>query len=318
MATGTRRLKKRWSEKADGSRIEIQRGHPFGRLAPRKVYPISLGQVRPVIRIAHQVAGPVQIEERIIFDYELVLFLKGKGTMCWESKEIPFGPHELFCVSPFVPHAISADGACEHVAVHFDWAPGIPVSATLSDRMPYEVRLPSGLKLPERTELVAGDRNEDELQQLAVAWQSGEPLGALVAISCLLRVLVSLLRQGRGEAMTDDAGRSRVRMEKALALLDDPSAPSKTPATLARAAGLSVSHFNRLFLEWTGFTPMEYQRRQRITKARVLLGDAHLSIKEIAAQCGFDDPYHFSRVFRQLDGLSPSQFREAKLAGRPR
>jgi transcriptional regulator GlxA family with amidase domain len=87
---------------------------------------------------------------------------------------------------------------------------------------------------------------------------------------------------------------------------------------LARAAGLSVSHFNRLFLEWTGFTPMEYQRRQRITKARVLLGDAHLSIKEIAAQCGFDDPYHFSRVFRQLDGLSPSQFREAKLAGRPR
>jgi transcriptional regulator GlxA family with amidase domain len=107
-------------------------------------------------------------------------------------------------------------------------------------------------------------------------------------------------------------------MEQVLKLLGDLTGPTQPPEVLARGAGLSVSHFNRLFREWSGFTPMEYQRRQRMARARALLGDARLTIKEIAAQCGFDDPYHFSRVFRQLDGLSPSQYRAALLASRSR
>jgi transcriptional regulator GlxA family with amidase domain len=62
---------------------------------------------------------------------------------------------------------------------------------------------------------------------------------------------------------------------------------------------------------------MDYLRRVRVQQARVLLGDVDLSIKEIARRVGFDDPYHFSKVFHRIDGLPPTLYREALLAGAP-
>jgi transcriptional regulator GlxA family with amidase domain len=61
---------------------------------------------------------------------------------------------------------------------------------------------------------------------------------------------------------------------------------------------------------------MAYLRHRRVDAARLLLADVDLSIKEIAVRCGFDDPYHFSKVFHQIDGLSASDYRETVLAGR--
>ncbi len=84
----------------------------------------------------------------------------------------------------------------------------------------------------------------------------------------------------------------------------------------AQAAGLSPTRFAHRFRELTGYAPMEYLRRLRIDQARRLLADQSLSIRAVAERCGFTDPYHFSRVFRTIDGLSPSLYREAALAGR--
>ncbi len=307
----------RWSGRATNLLAQIQCLQPFGPLSPQQVCPLPLEQVNPVIRIAHRYEGLLQVPERIIFDYELVLFISGKGIFTFGSEQKTFAAHDLFHIPPFVPHAIAADGVCDHLAVHFDWAPGVPGTGHLSQRRPYEVRLPGGLGLPRQIGLLAGDSLEEELQQLVVAWQRGDPLGGLEATGHLLRVLTTMLRR-TAVTTKDQSARDRLRLERALALLRDPSVSSCSPLTLARAAGLSVSHFNRLFREWTGFSPMDYQRRQRVARARSLLGDTQLTIKEIAAACGFDDPYHFSRVFRQVDGLSPSQYREAALASRPR
>ena len=71
-----------------------------------------------------------------------------------------------------------------------------------------------------------------------------------------------------------------------------------------------------MFNEWTGYSPIEYLRRLRVERARQLLADVDLSIKEIAQRCGFDDAYHFSKTFRQIDGLPPTKYRESLLAGR--
>jgi transcriptional regulator GlxA family with amidase domain len=87
---------------------------------------------------------------------------------------------------------------------------------------------------------------------------------------------------------------------------------------LSELADLSPSHLTRLFRELTGRSPMDYLRRARVQQARQLLGDVDLSIKEIASRVGFDDPYHVSKVFHRIDGLPPSLYREALLAGTKR
>jgi transcriptional regulator GlxA family with amidase domain len=145
-------------------------------------------------------------------------------------------------------------------------------------------------------------------------------LGALAASAHLLRAIVLLLEHERGGAgrrqETPHAGATadRIRIQRALGFLDERLAKKVSALDLAHAADTSASHFNRIFRQWSGTSPMEYLRHRRIEEARRLLADEELSIKQIAARTGFDDPFHFSRVFRRVDGLSPSQFRAAVLA----
>ncbi len=87
------------------------------------------------------------------------------------------------------------------------------------------------------------------------------------------------------------------------------------PAIAARF-GASPGHFLRLFRRQTGETPARYYSRQQIRRACALLADSRLRIKEVAAQVGFADPYHFSRVFRQVVGASPRAWRAALFGDR--
>jgi AraC-like DNA-binding protein len=77
---------------------------------------------------------------------------------------------------------------------------------------------------------------------------------------------------------------------------------------LAHIANLSPFHFSRVFLKKTGFTPAKYVRSIRIGRARELLLEGELSIKQIAQAVGVPQAHHFSAVFKQATGQSPRAF----------
>jgi AraC-like DNA-binding protein len=81
---------------------------------------------------------------------------------------------------------------------------------------------------------------------------------------------------------------------------------------LAAACALSPDHFTRLFKAARGVTPREFIQRQRIDAARRLLLASSHSIGRIAELLGFSDIYHFSRVFKQRTGRSPTRFRRGR------
>lgn len=74
----------------------------------------------------------------------------------------------------------------------------------------------------------------------------------------------------------------------------------------------SPDHFRLLFRQAMGCTPHEYLNRIRIMRARDLLAGRSrgnpLSIADIAAMSGFSDPLYFSRCFRRVTGVAPSQW----------
>ncbi len=86
---------------------------------------------------------------------------------------------------------------------------------------------------------------------------------------------------------------------------------------MAALAGLSVPHFFRCFRKATGTTPISYLRQERISQAKRRLLESRDSIKEIAEQAGYSDPFYFSRDFRQHTGMSPAQFRRRELGTVP-
>ena len=81
---------------------------------------------------------------------------------------------------------------------------------------------------------------------------------------------------------------------------------------LAGVAGLSVFHFAREFKRTVGVTPHYYLLKERLERARDLLGRTDLSLSVIALATGFADQSHFTRRFRQILGTTPGEFRRSQ------
>ena len=78
---------------------------------------------------------------------------------------------------------------------------------------------------------------------------------------------------------------------------------------LAGQARLATNAFNRLFTEEVGLSPQKYVKKKRIDRACALLHHSDYTIDRVAAETGFADRYHFSKIFKQVTGISPARYR---------
>jgi AraC-like DNA-binding protein/mannose-6-phosphate isomerase-like protein (cupin superfamily) len=81
---------------------------------------------------------------------------------------------------------------------------------------------------------------------------------------------------------------------------------------LADNAHISVSYFSALFKKKTGYPPLEYFNHIKIQKACQYLQFTKMHVKEIAYKLGIDDPFYFSRLFTNMMGISPAEYRHKK------
>ncbi|MBE6589241.1 MAG: helix-turn-helix transcriptional regulator [Ruminococcaceae bacterium] len=80
---------------------------------------------------------------------------------------------------------------------------------------------------------------------------------------------------------------------------------------LGKKSGLSYVQFLRRFKSIAGMTPSDYIIALRLQKAKTLLADTDLLIKDVSSACGFENEYYFSNFFKKHTSLSPSAFRSA-------
>ncbi len=78
---------------------------------------------------------------------------------------------------------------------------------------------------------------------------------------------------------------------------------------MLRKVPMSQSALQRNFIRATGVTPLQYLQRLRIDHASRLLAENDKSITEIAIETGFNDSNYFTRTFRKLTGITPSEYR---------
>jgi two-component system response regulator YesN len=72
----------------------------------------------------------------------------------------------------------------------------------------------------------------------------------------------------------------------------------------------SPSYLTKIFTKYTKVTPSKYILHYRIHTAMQLLGDFNLTINMVANMVGYTDPFHFSKSFKQVVGMSPANYRE--------
>jgi AraC-like DNA-binding protein len=132
---------------------------------------------------------------------------------------------------------------------------------------------------------------------------SSNAVGRSTSVELLTGLLVLQLQSSRGKAAP------RSKSAQVRDLIDAGYARRWTLPKLAAAVFVSPDYLRQLFRQEFGVPPMRYLLTRRIEVARTLLGMSDAPLREIAACCGFDDVFYFSRAFKKVMGLPPSEYR---------
>ena len=124
--------------------------------------------------------------------------------------------------------------------------------------------------------------------------------------ACVLEKLVS----ENTNSHTSKALRSVANIEKALDMIHAQYAEDLTVEQVAESCGYSKSNFCKIFKNITEDTFHGVLNKQRVKVAKSLLSETDLSVEQIAGQTGFADSKSLCRVFKQLVGESPGQYRK--------
>lgn len=97
------------------------------------------------------------------------------------------------------------------------------------------------------------------------------------------------------------------RLLQAQALMHDSWRQELTLGDMARHACLSPYHFHRSFRAAYGQSPGQWFRKLKLEKSREMLAARRWTVREVALHCGFADVFSFSKAFKKVYGVVPSE-----------
>lgn len=122
----------------------------------------------------------------------------------------------------------------------------------------------------------------------------------------------SILYQILGGETKKQSNQLHPQVEKTLKMMESNITKPLELEMIAQQVGLDKSYLIRLFKSQLRQTPMQYFMCLKMEWSATRLIQTDVSIAEIAYNCGFADPFHFSRRFKHWSGLSPNNYRKQK------
>jgi AraC family transcriptional regulator len=149
---------------------------------------------------------------------------------------------------------------------------------------------------------------------------AGSPAGRLYGESLANALAVYLLNRyavRRYAPVIYRGGLPRYRLKRVLDHIGDNLSDDLCLSQLAAIAGMSPHYFAEMFRQSTGSAPHRYVLLRRIERAKERLRDPKCNVIDAALDAGFQNPSHFSRMFRKFVGISPSGFQSQIRPTRP-
>lgn len=147
-----------------------------------------------------------------------------------------------------------------------------------------------------------------DFRALLEVQQTGFALDAYLHAAARLRALLTFFamqvpRAGESRAASPDIERVTAWMREHV------ERPVELAALVRETSDLSVFHFARRFRAATGMSPIQYFIHLRMEHACRLLDLSDAPVHAVARRLGYEDPYYFSRLFRKVIGVAPSDYR---------
>ncbi|MCE9588269.1 MAG: AraC family transcriptional regulator [Verrucomicrobia bacterium] len=245
----------------------------------------------------HQIARPHGLDECI-----LIFCTRGKGWAEIDGRRFIIAAGEVLFIPANKPHAYGVDHD-NPWSIHWAHFAGTAAAsyASLLPAHDYVLSIPSA-------DAIEIARMFRESYRLA---STGLTERTVLLVSHSLRYVLGLLFFQTGRSLGGGSLTIAHDLTKSIEFMRANVARSLTLRELSRHAGLSPTRYSALFREQTGSSPVEHHIRLRMQAACHDLDTTALSVKEVAAKLGYDDPYYFSRIFQKILGRSPLAYRRS-------
>ena len=210
-----------------------------------------------------------------------------------KNKRIPIEPGRVMLIPPHTDYDTDWNAPFGHLHIHF--ALGLNRTVT-PGRIFHHTPTDVELAMIERLKRVLGAHPE------------ASPLTASFLAQALINPALAAMPADYWDGRVPDP-----RVARAMERLRERGAAVGN-AELAREAGMNANAFIRKFRQAVGHTPHQYLLRLRVERACEWMRRRELTMDQIAEAAGFCDRFHFSRVFKQVMGVSPAKFREGMKA----
>ncbi|MGC3988534.1 MAG: AraC family transcriptional regulator [Chthoniobacteraceae bacterium] len=231
------------------------------------------------------------------FPYHSIEYvLSGCGTLSLNGHSYPIRAGSMFCYGQGIEHQIQTDPN-QPLVKYFAMFTGREALALLKKG---NLR-PGMIVHTEEIELFRG------LFEQIIAEGNGHSNAAFEIGCCYLQILLmkgtaALPPAATGDQLPDPAflrGRD---------FIDTHFIRLQNLAGIAKELHMRPEHLCRLFKKHAQPSPFQYLTRRKMNRAAEMLASELLPIKTIAADVGYPDPYHFSRLFKNTFGCSPMEF----------
>lgn len=232
--------------------------------------------------------------------YSIEYVARGSGQVKLKARTYRLRPGRLFAYGPGIPHQITGNGANPLVKYFVDFT-GTNASALLRS---------CGLAIGCVSEIFPANALQSLLDELIQAGLNGHHESAQLCaklLECLaLRIVGAHAPLEAAETL------AFATYQQCRRHIEEHCLQLRTLEQIGSECHVNSAYLCRLFRRYDQQTPYQYLLRLKMNHAAERLQQSNLLVKQVAEQVGFADPFHFSRVFKSVLGLSPDSFRRIR------
>ncbi len=224
--------------------------------------------------------------------------VEGSGELKINGESYAINPGMIFSYGPGIPHIIRSDPDNMLLKYFVDFTG--PAVMLLLKNISMEK---GGIARISNPQIIAGIF--EQLQYAGIS--RGKNSGRVSAL--LLETLVLLIQETMfsGHETANFAASTYHRCREHIGRHFN---SIKTLDEISGSCGIDKAYLCRLFKKFSGTSPYSHLMKLKMNSAAVRLKTSDLTLKSIALENGFKDPYHFSKAFKRTYGISPDAFRK--------
>ena len=239
---------------------------------------------------------------------------EGEGTLVLGEESHRFTGEEFTVIPKNYPHTTNSDPGTvskwEYLFVDVEQILGELYqrggNIKRRDYMLYRINSRAIFKKAERGPKIAG-----QIRRLLDIMRDTEEFYLEESKGAVVELLVNIARENReSKGVIDLGGKLTIPVARAMDYITLHYMEPLKIEELADWCHISETHFRRIFSEYIGLSPLEYINLVRVQSACNYLKNTDEAMADIAVKCGFTTPSTFNRNFKQITGVSPSEWRK--------